>query len=59
MAKLRLTYFKSSNGFREDQKRTIAALGFKHLNQTLEKEATDSLKGMIFKVKHLLKVEEI
>jgi large subunit ribosomal protein L30 len=59
MAKLRITYFKSSNGFREDQKRTITALGFKHLNQTLELEATESLRGMVFKVKHLIKVEEI
>ena len=59
MAKLRLTYYKSANGFREDQKRTIEALGFKHLNQTLEKESSEPLKGMIFKVKHLLKVEEI
>jgi large subunit ribosomal protein L30 len=59
MAKLRITYYKSANGFREDQKRTIAALGFKRLNQTLDKDANEAIKGMVFKVKHLLRVEEI
>jgi len=59
MSKLRITYYKSSNGFREDQKRTITALGFKRLNQTIETEANDTVRGMVFKVKHLIKVEEI
>ena len=42
-----------------DQKATIKALGFRKLNQTLEKEATPQILGMVNKVSHLVKVEEI
>ncbi len=40
------------------QKATIKALGFRKLNQTLEKEATPQVLGMIKKVQHLLEVVE-
>ena len=39
-----------------DQKATIKALGFRHLNQVLEKEATPQIMGMVNKVKHLIQV---
>jgi large subunit ribosomal protein L30 len=39
-----------------DQKATIKALGFRKLNQTIEKEATPQILGMVRKVNHLLKV---
>ena len=39
-----------------DQKATIIALGFRRLNQTIEKEATPQILGMVRKVNHLLKV---
>ena len=42
----------------ERQKRTIQALGFRKLNQTVEKEATPQILGMIKKVEHLIKVVE-
>jgi large subunit ribosomal protein L30 len=38
------------------QKRTIKALGFKKLNQVIEKEATPQILGMIRKVNHLVEV---
>jgi len=38
------------------QKATIKALGFRKLNQTLEKEATPQILGMVDKVKHLVEV---
>lgn len=38
------------------QKATIQALGFRRLNQTLEKEATPQILGMIKKVEHLIVV---
>jgi large subunit ribosomal protein L30 len=39
-----------------DQKATIKALGFRKLNQTIEKEATPQILGMVRKVNHLIKV---
>jgi len=39
-----------------DQKATIKALGFRRLNQVLEKEATPQIIGMVNKVKHLIQV---
>ena len=41
-----------------DQKATIKALGFRRLNQVLEKEATPQIMGMVNKVKHLIQVVE-
>jgi large subunit ribosomal protein L30 len=58
MAKLRITYSKSAIGYREDQKRTIKALGFRKLYQTVEHEDTAVIRGMINKVSHLVTVEE-
>jgi large subunit ribosomal protein L30 len=55
---VRVTYFKSAIGYKKDQKATIAAMGFKKLGQTLELKDTPSLRGMIRKVSHLVKVEE-
>ncbi len=56
-AKLRITWIKSDIGHKPDQKTTIASLGFKRLNQVIEREDSPSLRGMIMKVKHLVKVE--
>ncbi len=59
MATLRITYSKSAIGYTERQKATIKALGFTRLNQTLEKEDTPALRGMVNAVSHLLTVEEV
>jgi large subunit ribosomal protein L30 len=59
MAKLRITYSKSSIGYKKDQKGTIRALGFRKLNQTLEHEDTPAIRGMVHKVSHLVTVEEV
>ena len=59
MAKLRITYSKSSIGYKKDQKGTIRAFGFKKLNQTLEHEDTPAIRGMVHKVSHLVTVEEV
>lgn len=59
LSKLRITWIKSSIGYKEDQKRTIKALGFHRLNQLIEQEDTPVIRGMIAKVKHLVKVEEV
>lgn len=57
MSKLRITWIKSSIGYEESQKRTLAALGFHRLNQSVVHEASNSIRGMINKVRHLVKVE--
>ncbi len=59
MAKIRITLVKSKIGSEKSQKATIEALGIKKMNHTVEHEATPAIMGMVNKVKHLLKVEEI
>jgi large subunit ribosomal protein L30 len=59
MAKVKITQVKSIIDRPETQKRTIRALGFTKLNQTIEKEATPQVMGMINQVAHLLKVENV
>lgn len=57
--KLRITYVKSAIGYSWKHKDTIKALGFKHLNDSIVREDTPSLRGMLRKVNHLVKVEEL
>jgi large subunit ribosomal protein L30 len=59
MAKIRITQVKSKNGKPERQKRTLEALGIRKLNHSVEHEATPQILGMIVKVRHLVKVENI
>lgn len=58
MAKLRITWVKSGIGYAKVQKRTLKALGFHRLNQTVTHDDCSSIRGMINKVRHLIKVEE-
>jgi large subunit ribosomal protein L30 len=58
MSKLRITWIKSGIGYEERQRRTLKTLGFHRLNQSLVREDSNSLRGMINKVRHLVKVEE-
>ncbi len=57
--KLRITQVKSAIKRKLDQKLTIRALGIRQLNQTVEHNDTPQIRGMIQKVGHLLKVEEV
>lgn len=59
MAKIRITQVKSKNGKPERQKRTLEALGIRKLNHTVEHEATPQIMGMVEKVRHLVKTENI
>jgi large subunit ribosomal protein L30 len=59
MAKVKVTQVKSTIDRSERQKKTIAALGIKKLNGSVEVEETPQIKGMITKVAHLVKVETI
>lgn len=59
MAKLKITWKKSAIGYSKDQKRTIEALGLKKLNTSVVKDDSPAVRGMVFKVKHLVDVEEV
>ena len=59
MAKVRITQVKSAIKRPADQKRTLIALGITKMNQSREVEMSPSVKGMVKKVEHLLKVEEL
>jgi large subunit ribosomal protein L30 len=58
VVKLYITWIKSGIGYTEVQKRTLKSLGFKRLNQSVTQEDRRSVRGMINKVRHLVKVEE-
>lgn len=57
--KLRLTQVKSQIGRKYDQDRTLKALGLGRIGKTKEVTDNESVRGMIFKVKHLVEVEEL
>jgi len=57
--KLKITLVNSGIGRNERQKRTLRALGLKKLNQTVIKDDTPEIRGMVNKLKHLLDVEEL
>ena len=58
MANLRITWIKSGIGYAEVQKRTLKALGLHRLNQSVIHNDSYSIRGMVNRVKHLVKVEE-
>ncbi len=59
MKKIKITQIKSGIDRSERQKQTLIALGLKKLNASKEVEATPQILGMVNKVSHLLKVEEV
>ena len=57
--KVRIELVRSIIGQLPQHRRTIKALGLRKINQSVEKEATDSILGMARSVAHLVKVEEV
>ncbi len=57
--KLKITWVKSAIGYKQNQKATIAALGFRKLNQVIEHDDSPQIRGMVFTVRHLVKCEEV
>jgi len=57
--KLRVTLVKSPIGNQQNHKRTVKALGLKHMHMTITHPDNPSVRGMITKVIHLVKVEEV
>jgi len=56
---LKVTQIKSAIGFNADQGRTLKALGLGKISRSVEQVDNPAVRGMIFKVKHLVKVEEL
>jgi len=59
MAKLKVTLVKSIIGSSETQRATVKTLGLRRLNSFSELNDTPQIRGMIRKVEHLVKVEEV
>jgi len=56
---LRITLVKSPIGYTQRHKATIRALGLRRMHQTVEHEDSPSLRGMLYKVNHLVEVVEV
>jgi large subunit ribosomal protein L30 len=56
---VRVTLMRSAVGYSKEHKATVRALGFKRLHQTVEHLDTPTLRGMLYKVAHLVVVEEV
>ncbi len=59
MAKVKITQVKSAIDRSKRQKDTLRALGLKKINQSVEHELTDQIRGMIAKVDHLVVAEKV
>lgn len=59
MAKVKITQVKSVIDRPQRQKATMQALGLKKMHASVEVENTPQIAGMIVKVQHLVKVEEL
>jgi len=57
--RLRIRQVKSASGHTVDQKATVRAIGIRHLQQVVEHDDTPQIRGMVFKVRHLVEVEEV
>ena len=59
MAKLQITLTRSLIGRPAAQQETVKALGLRKINSTVVKEDNAAIRGMVFKVKHLVDVKEV
>lgn len=59
MAKIKITQIRSKIGASERQKSNLVSLGLRKINQTVEHDNSAIILGMVNKVKHLVKVEEV
>ncbi len=59
MALIKVTLVKSTIGALKDQQATVKALGLHKTGSSVIKPDNACTRGMIFKVKHLVKVEEV
>jgi len=56
--KVTVRQIKSASGHKSDQAATLVALGIRKMHQPVEHDDTPQIRGMIFKVRHLIEVVE-
>ena len=59
MKKLKITLIRSLIGYKQDQRATVRALGLGKLGTSVLQEDNPTIRGMVHKVRHLVKVEEV
>ncbi|MEU7616676.1 50S ribosomal protein L30 [Micromonospora rifamycinica] len=59
MARLKVTQLRSAIGRKQNQRHSLRSLGLKRINDVVVKEDRPEIRGMIFTVSHLVKVEEV
>lgn len=57
--RLRIQLVRSTIGYRQDQRDTVKSLGLRKIRQVVERPDNPVVRGMVFKVRHLVKVEEL
>lgn len=57
--KLKVTQVRSSIGCKQNQRATLLSLGLRKIRQTVERDDTPQIRGMIHTVRHLVTVEEV
>lgn len=55
---IKIKQVRSTNGCKQDQVRTVRALGLHRINEVVERPDNESVRGMVFKVKHLVQIVE-
>jgi large subunit ribosomal protein L30 len=58
-AKLKITQVRSTIGRKQNQRDTLRSLGLRKIRQSVEREDTPQIRGMIHTVRHLVAVEEV
>ena len=59
MKKLKIPLIRSLIGYKQDQRATVRALGLGKLGTSVLQEDNPTIRGMVHKVRHLVKVEEV
>ena len=59
MKKLKITLIRSLIGYKQDQRATVRALGLGKIGTSIVQEDNPTIRGMVHKVRHLVKVEEV
>jgi large subunit ribosomal protein L30 len=59
MAKVKITQVRSTINRPRSQKDTMTALGLRGIDKSVEKDVNPQIQGMINKIQHLVKVEEL
>lgn len=57
--RLRITLVRSTIGRPKDQGATVRSLGLRRLHHTVERIDDPAIRGMVYKIRHLVKVEEV